>query len=256
MKAFSFFKKTLLTLLCLFVFLIIGGFLCVHSYSRFDQDQQASYLAKYTPASEMIYTDVTPNNETIDKIEDLIASLPDNISSGFLKEWKIIISPNMPDNFITNTETAQLSEADDNSGDIVVLGYSDWHLRLIFLKAQPDPDAVYKVFAHELGHYFDYEFGSPSLLDEFGKVYEQCKDSFVEHDASDTIGYSKTSREEFFATAFKEYLLAPEQLKASAPKAYTFIDHTFNQVSNNPSATTTAKYDLQSALIVLLNKSA
>lgn len=252
MRFFAFLKKTAIVLLCLSVLLVAGGFLCVHSYNRFDKEGQASCLANYTHAAGNYYLDVTPNDECLIMLQALVSSLSSNVSDAFLKDWKVIISPNMPDSFVVPEDKLVYSgQLTNGSEEVLVLGYSNWHLRTMFIRAQQEPTSVLKVFAHELGHYFDYEFGSPSASAVFGKIYREHKDSFTEHDSADTIGYSAVSQQEFFATVFKEYLLAPRHLKAVAPDAYDYIDGIYKDVSNNPAASTTVKYDLESAIVVL-----
>lgn len=256
MKVLSFFKKITLVVVCLFIFAIIGCYLCSRSYSRFDQDGQKAILANYSPAAENVYTDVTPNSETISQLNAFISSLPPNVSKVFSDEWKIIISPNLPTalNLRNSEQQAEPNSSNSLQEPLSVLGYSDWHFRLIFLKAQPEPDATYKVFIHELGHCFDYEFGTPSANDEFQQIYNQYKDTFIEADYLDLVSYANSSPEEFFATVFKEYFLTPEHLKTNAPLAYSFIADLYNEVSSNDAANTTVKYDLQSSLLILKKK--
>lgn len=257
MKFLSFLKKTTFTLVCLFVFLIIGCYLCVYSYSRFEHEEQVLCLKNYFATSENIYTDVTPNEETTLKITEFISSLSPNISSVFLKDWKIIISPNAPRALNLSTDEIQhpSTESENTTEIISILGYSDWHLRLIFIKAQPDPVTMFHVFVHELGHCFDYEFGTPSSTDKFKQIYALYKDTFIEIDNTNTsVNHINSTEEEFFATVFKEYFLSPEHLKINAPQAYEFFDALYAQVSANPAASSTVTYDLQSAFLILKKK--
>lgn len=252
MKIFPFFKKLIIILLLICIFIIVAGFLCANSYSSFDKSGQTSCLSNYAHIEKNYYTDLTPNRETIAKINSFVDSLSPSSSGAFLKEWKVVISPDMPTALQQSATKQKILTGPDSSTDKVhVLGYSDWHLRLIFIRAQPDPNEVYKVFIHEMGHYFDYEFGTPSSTGEFRELYSLYRDSFSEFDPSAPTGYAISSTKEFFATVFKEYFLYPEHLLSEAPEAYFFIEDLYNSVSKNKNAASTVKYDLQSAIITL-----
>lgn len=244
MKVVSFLKKAAIALACLFALLIAGSILCARSYSHFNDPGQTSCLAAYTKVSDNVYTDATPNPETLSELNALLSNLSPNVSKVLQRDWKVIISPIPPKSLNIINETTTSS----------VLGYSDWHLRLIYIKAQPDTDATREVFIHELGHCFDYEFGTPSATDEFLQIYAQYKDELPELDHPGVTNPTNTSPEEFFATVFKDYFLFPEYLKTTIPKAYYFFDAIYTEASQNAEADTTMRYDLQSSLFILKKK--
>ena len=255
MKVFKLFKKLLIFLVSMCVLIIMGGLLCTYLYAHHDQPGQSQAISGHTLISENFYTDITPNREGVAQLKGFISSLSPNVSAPFYKEWKVIISSNMPSVLIeASKQLENTTTSADNTLDFSTLGFSDWHLRVIYLRAQPEPEKAFMVFAHELGHYFDYEFGTPSETKEFQEIFLLYKDSFVEADPSSTVGYATSSPSEFFATAFKEYFLFPAHLKSVAPKAYDFISTVYTEVSNNENASITFKYDLRSVLFAVENR--
>lgn len=85
-------------------------------------------------------------------------------------------------------------------------------------------DAEY-VFYHECGHVLDVEssiFGMISDTDEFEEIYTEEKYTVI---MDYNYEYGISTKEEYFASCFAEYITNPERLKASAPKTYQFIEN-------------------------------
>lgn len=153
----------------------------------------------------------------VEILNELIETLPPVFISEFRNNWRVIIEDYIP----------PLVGYPNN---VIIGGYTDWNSRSILVRKQTNLTDTLDIFIHELGHCFDFEYGSVSYSDLFGDIYDLYKDDFNEQYTNSPDGYSTSSATEFFATCFKEYLLYPEHLKAVAPKAYNFVDDFYKDV--------------------------
>lgn len=228
---------------------------CISAEKEYNLDTQTILLSEYDAMGTTFYADSDQHYDGIYKMNAVLSSLPNSFSEVFQKEWKVVVADHLPSVFINLAAEAKGENlAAGLPADIAVAGYSDWRTRIIYIAPQDNPDDMRSVFIHELGHCFDYEFGSPSSSEEFYKIFLLYRDSFQDNDKLSPDGYATLSEQEFFATVLKEYILSPDHLKSEAPEAYIFIVSFFEDVTNNPDATTTLKYDLRSAFIMLKNK--
>lgn len=252
MKALRFLKWLTITAAVVFVFIIIAGFILVFSYAEYDENEQSKVLLGYNDISSVFYSDNKTGNESVYEMNVFVSRLPAPVVTAFLNEWVVIVADEMP---LILSEKA-ISEKGSEAVAIMqspggVGGYSNWRMRTMYVRDYSDDEITYRVFIHELGHYFDYEFGSPSYTDAFQKIFIQHMKTFEERDETAPAGYAVSSAQEFFAAVFKEYFLYPEHLKSAAPDAYDYFDSLYRKVINNNEASTTLKYDLRSALTLL-----
>lgn len=243
MKIISFFKKVLIITFCSILALVIASYVYVLAYGHFNSEAQSTVLENYSLVKDNLYAvdDTESPGENIAVIGDFLQSLAPNVLATFRDKWAIVFVDEMP---VSSDNTEEQPSGDTTE----TVGYCDWHSRLIYVKSETNLDKFRAAFVHELGHAFDYEFGTPSAMDEFESIYLLYKENYQELTSFSTKDYTTGSSVEFFATMFKEYFLAPEHLKSFAPKAYDFIDTIYNGVSANEAANTTLKYDLQSVV--------
>ena len=152
-------------------------------------------------------------------IDDFVDTLPEAFVKEFRDSWIVIID----DNKLTSV---------DLSSNTMVAGYTDWSERTIFITEQKQVADTLEIFVHELGHCFDFEYGSKSYSTFFKDIYAMYKDDFVDQSTLAAKGYATSSSMEFFAVAFKDYLLYPEHLNSVAPMAYKFIDSMYQDVQD------------------------
>lgn len=242
------FLKTLFAIICaLIVFILALGPLSAYSYAHHDRETQKACVSECSFTSGNFFFSDPLNRETIDTFSTFISTLPPNVTAALMSDWKVVVSSSVPQplqKFI-DAKISLLPYAKKKE-TFSVFGYSNWNARIIYIKDLPNHGEMLRNFVHELGHYFDYEFGTPSATDEFIRIYSLYKDDFSEMDSSALAGYAISSREEFFATVFKEYLLYPKHLKEEAPEAFDFLNAIYTEVVNNSNATRTLKYDVQS----------
>lgn len=232
----------------LVLFFIIVGFVLTWSYSKIDKEAQETALKDLHCFSDNFFTDSEDNQDCINKIIQSMSLLDSNVLSSFHKEWKVMVSDEIPFYLqlrAPGTEIDLLQRSQNQ--EVVTEGYTNWHLRLIYVKPNSDPQISANVFLHEIGHFFDFEFGLPSYSERFEYIYSLYKDSFYEKDPHSTDGYATSSSSEFFATVFKEYVLFPDHLLEYAPDAYSFIDTLYKEVSENQDSDITTKYDLRAS---------
>lgn len=172
-------------------------------------------INNYIKVNDNFYTDDISNKDTINQLDTFVEELPPIFVKEFKSCWRVIIEDN--DN---------ISYYNGN----IVGGYTDWSSRTIYIQEQADFNDTLEIFAHELGHCLDFEYGSMSYSDWFNEIYETYKDTFSTQYTNSPDGYETSSAEEFFAACFEEYLLYPEHLKETAPKAYKFIDNYYEKL--------------------------
>lgn len=95
---------------------------------------------------------------------------------------------------------------------------------------------------HELCHVADKYYGDASEADEWGALYEDYKDRYVEYEFSGIditpdnqkdIGYATSDRYEMFACVMKDYLNKPEYLLNNYEELYEFFKKLTMENSND-----------------------
>lgn len=257
MKLLSYIKNLFIIMTAILLFIVIASFTYVYSYGYYSADEQAKILKDYSNIQNNFYVDSNTevNVETIKRMDDFISSLPTNVAKVFSKDWVFILTDKIPVKVINsaNEEVVQ-NNPDVFNEDSFIAGVSNWRTRTVFVQSDPEFKKVQSTFIHELGHCFDYECGSVSSTEEFKNIYLLHKDTYIEQTRYSPEKYASISVSEFFATLFKEYFVSPDYLKLQAPEAYDFIDAIYKAVSEDVSADTTVKYDLQSVIIKFKNE--
>ena len=173
----------------------------------------------YTYVMDNFYTDKSYSANDVEKLNDFIETLPPVFIREFRNNWSVIVADCIPVSASSNNSTA-------------VGGYTSWYYKVIFIKRQTNYTDTLDIFVHELGHCFDFEYGSVSYGYLFGDVYDLYKDDFKEKHTISPDGYATSSSVEFFATCFREYMLYPKYLKNVAPEAYNFIDCFYKDIQD------------------------
>lgn len=247
-----FIGKSLKLLILVVVFIFIAGYFLAYSYARFDISEQTEIIEDFAIVSDNFYTDNKTHLASIDQMQEFISCLPSSISDTFRKEWKVVVSSKVPAGLLGYMDDQQDMLVIDNPSKVIETGgYSNWHLRIIYVKAYSDPEETFHVFLHEMGHFFDYEFGCLSLQQDFRRIYSLYANTFHEADIYSSDNYGISSPAEFWATIFKEYFLFPEHLTNETPEIYSFFQTVYQEVVNNVDASNTLRYDLESALLVI-----
>lgn len=171
----------------------------------------------YTCTINNFYINDESSIDDAKMLNEFVESLPPIFINEFRSNWRVIIDDYIlsPIGFPNN---------------VIIGGYTDWNSRSIFIRKETSSTDTLDTFVHELGHCFDFEYGSVSYSELFGDIYNFYKDDFIEQYTNSPTGYSTSSAVEFFAVCFKEYLLYPEHLKTAAPKAYSFIDDFYKDI--------------------------
>lgn len=252
----SFIKKLVIILSAVLLFIVVASFVYVGVYSYFNADEQTLTLKDYSNIQDNFYSDKNNKDDNlanIKQLEGFISSLPPNVAMVYAKDWVFIITDKIPLKALKMIDKEVPGNSDSSDEDVIISGVCNWHTRAVFLKSEPDVKRFETIFIHELGHCFDYEFGSLSSTDEFKNIYLMYKDTYVEQTYYSPENYAASSESEFFATLFKEYFISPDSLKLQAPEAYDYIDTIYKEVSEDGSADTTLKYDLQSVVVAFKN---
>lgn len=171
----------------------------------------------YTCVMGNFYVNSAYSVDEASMMNEFIETLPPAFKKEFKSNWRVIVE----DYYITPT---------GNINDVILGGYADWRSRVILIKKQTDPVDTLDIFVHEIGHCFDFEYGSVSFSNEFVDIYDLYKDNFSEEYNISPDGYATSTAEEFFAACFKEYLMYSDHLKTVAPKAYDYLDHFYKDV--------------------------
>lgn len=173
----------------------------------------------YTCVINNFYINEESNVDDAKMLNEFVETLPPIFINEFRNNWRVIVEDYIPSPI-------------GFPNDVTIGGYTNWNSRSIFIRKQTSSTDTLDTFIHELGHCFDFEYGSVSYSDLFGDIYNLYKDDFNEQYSNSPIGYSTSSAVEFFAACFKEYILCPEHLKTVAPKAYDFIDDFYEDIQN------------------------
>lgn len=94
----------------------------------------------------------------------------------------------------------------------------------IYIRATPS-SFKYTVI-HEIAHALDYNCGAGSYLSnnpEFQAIYQSEKDNYKStvHIVND--GHGVSTSKEYFADAFQEYIINPNELAKNTPQTYEFL---------------------------------
>jgi hypothetical protein len=210
-------KRTLKTLALVTFYILLISIMVVTVYEIHNETAQDKFTSYYTRVLNNIYIDEKADVNDAEILDSFIETLPPIFIKEFRKDWRLVIEDSIP-------------IPCDWPDNIAISGYTDWHTRTIVIKKHANPSDMLDVFAHEIGHCFDFEYGSVSYSSLFREFYELYNKDFDDYYTNSPPGYSTSTPVEFFATCFKEYLLYPEHLNTEAPKAYIFIDSFYKDI--------------------------
>lgn len=105
--------------------------------------------------------------------------------------------------------------------DEYIVGQTIFIERLILIKNTRS--LIEQTTFHECGHVLDDEsaYSFISKSDEFLKIYTEEKGNFK---VSNNYDYFVSTPQEYFASAFAEYMMNPMRLRRFTPRTYKFIE--------------------------------
>lgn len=112
-------------------------------------------------------------------------------------------------------------------------GYFSVKAHSITLKKNSS-DTIY----HELGHFVGWLAGNVDTSSAFTKIYNAEKGALK----SANYQYVTQNSSEYFAESYKEYVLSPQNLKATRPQTYEYIANAVGKITDARTATIKAAY--------------
>lgn len=215
---FAYFMEDVIDVLIrMFIWILIISITIIVIYETPNIYALDDITGNYSCAINNFYVNEDSSVDDAKMLNEFVESLPPVFIREFRNDWRVIIDDCVfyPTGFPNN---------------VIISGYTDWDSRIIFIRKEANSADTLDTFVHELGHCFDFEYGSVSYSEFFNDVYDFYKDDFTEQYTNSPIGYSTSSAVEFFAACFKEYMLYPEHLKTVAPKAYNFVDNFYENI--------------------------
>ena len=201
-----------------------------YQYTSFSATDQSEVISKYQSVETTSYLYTDRSAEALmaaEKIDQYVSDLPSELSEEFVAEWKVVIASDVVHSY------------PDSVGGVTL-----WNSKLILIRSQSDPAVSCRLFVHEFGHFFDMSNSFHSYSQEFQKLYELYRNTFIEEDACVLPEYSTSSPQEFFAAVFKEYYLYSDYLLQKAPDAYQYIEKSIQNAVLNNSCYHTAKNNI------------
>lgn len=95
--------------------------------------------------------------------------------------------------------------------------------RTIFISASEV--RIRRALLHEVGHALGAMLGDPDAQSAFQSVYEAERATFDQQEKVDE--HCVSSAHEYFAEAYRHYVLYPDILRRSAPETYAYLDALF-----------------------------
>lgn len=154
--------------------------------------------------NELIVNSENTEDYIIDKTNEEIEKLPDNIYNLLKNDWKI---------YLTN------EDLDDKFFDGAlgsVPGATVWNKKEIYI--QNNYDKLDMTVLHELGHAVDCEL-KINEQEEWKQIYNEEKEL-----ATFMTEHCKSTIKEYFADSFSNYIKNPEELNEKCPKTYIYIE--------------------------------
>lgn len=165
-----------------------------------------------TYCNEYYNDNIFVQDETDENIVYLLDSmtklLPDKYWNDFKSYgWKIILCSN-----ISANDSYKIVGKTAYTRRTIFLVNEDWNVK--------------ESFYHEFGHFIDCQYGYDGVRlsehDEFETLYAAEKNTFNSLCESVT-GYAISDEHEFFAAAYNEYLLHPDNLASCCPNVYEYM---------------------------------
>jgi len=159
----------------------------------------------------------------------------------------LLIEEGISDNVLSNVEVAfkkvpskliKMFQDDNWTIQIVskikdeenISGLTDYKEKSIYILGDNLGQEV-ETLIHEMGHYLDYKLGFISEKEEFNLLYNKYSNDYIEYQYKnfsnidlEEMNYLKTNNKEFFASTFKDYIVAPIYIEETAPGIHKFIN--------------------------------
>lgn len=154
--------------------------------------------------NELIESSENTKDYIIDKTNEEIEKLPDNIYNLLKNDWKIYLTDeDLDDKFF-----------DGALGSVP--GATVWNKKEIYI--QNNYDKLDMTVLHELGHAVDCEL-KINEQEEWKQIYNEEKEL-----ATFMTEHCKSTIKEYFADSFSNYIKNPEELNEKCPKTYNYIE--------------------------------
>ena len=99
--------------------------------------------------------------------------------------------------------------------------------RTIFISASKT--RIRRALLHEVGHALGILLGDPDAGAEFQRIYAAERETFDQQEKIDD--HCVSTAHEYFAEAYRHYVLYPDILRQSAPRTYAYFQALFSEIS-------------------------
>lgn len=99
--------------------------------------------------------------------------------------------------------------------------------RTIFISASKT--RIRRALLHEVGHALGILLGDPDAGAEFQRIYAAERETFDQQEKIDD--HCVSTAHEYFAEAYRHYVLYPDILQQSAPQTYAYFQALFSEIS-------------------------
>lgn len=99
--------------------------------------------------------------------------------------------------------------------------------RTIFISASKT--RIRRALLHEVGHALGILLGDPDAGAEFQRIYAAERETFDQQEKIDD--HCVSTAHEYFAEAYRHYVLYPDILRKSAPQTYAYFQALFSEIS-------------------------
>lgn len=171
-----------------------------------EKEKNNTYCNEYY--NDNIFVQDETDENVVYLLDSMTKSLPDKYWNDFKSYgWKIILCSN-----ISANDSYKVVGKTSYTRRIIFLVNEDWNVK--------------ESFYHEFGHFIDCQYGYDGVRlsehDEFETLYAAEKNTFNSLCESVT-GYAISDEHEFFAAAYNEYLLHPDNLASCCPNVYEYM---------------------------------
>lgn len=208
----NFLKKAVsfVCLFCLGFFLFFAAYQTTYEVNAWEKQDFVLDSGKWIDVGQNVYCESGVDKDaSMKKINTVYEKLPQSSKNFLIGNWTIFVSDKMP-----------LPSSHANQDKII--GATYYSYRVIWMR----PDFAVEDFAHECGHAVDNALGRISEKDEFASIYRSSWSSYVSYREKGINTHSVSSKSEFFATLFSEYICHKDYLKNNLPEAYTYMNKT------------------------------
>lgn len=208
----NFFKKafSFVCLFCLEFFLFFASYQITYEVNAWKKQDYVLDNGEWINVGQNVYCESGVDKDaSMKKINAVYDKLPQSSKDFLIGNWTIFVSDKMP-----------LSSSHVNQDKIIGATYHNH--RVIWMRT----DFAMEDFAHECGHAIDRALGRVSEKDEFASIYRSSWSSYVSYGEKGINAHSVSSKSEFFATLFSEYICHKDHLKNNLPEAYTYMNKT------------------------------